>query len=79
MDDDIYPDRSWPRTIVVFVAVFVGAWAGTYHLGMWLSPPRTESGHPTMAIGHTMIATVVAIVASLIGAYIFGRRRPWSS
>jgi len=67
------------RTFVAGVLAFAGVVVATYHLAMWLSPPRTSSGHPTMALGHVMIAILVgglaAIVAMIVDRWLQHRAR----
>lgn len=55
-----------PRTLGLGVVSFVVITFAVYTIGMWISPPRTSSGHPTMALGHVIIAVFIGGVAAAI-------------
>jgi hypothetical protein len=61
---------SWIRSLVMGFVVAIAAGATTWFIAIQVAPPRTASGHPTMAIGHAMITVFVAALAFLTAVVV---------
>ena len=63
------------RSLAIGIATFVVVARVAYEIAFQLSPPRTASGHPTMPIGHAVIAFLVGGVTALIVIAVDHSRR----
>jgi hypothetical protein len=67
------------RTLAVGAAAFVLIAIATFYITDYVRPPRTSSGHPTMALGHAFLAAlgggIAAVIAMVWDRWYFRRRR----